>query len=179
MAFPPFSIGDVLAASDMNAVGIWKIATGTFTGASNFEVTGFSSTYLNYEIRFSGIRTTAGAAILDGQLYQTTTARTSGMYAGNIYADYIAGTGSLEPSNNANTFYGGTFDGTYRANSKISVRYKSGEMFAYNIQGFDANNFRGFSGGGFRNSTETYDRIRFIARAGAVTGEWSLYGFRS
>jgi hypothetical protein len=56
MAFPSFASGDVLNASDMNAVGLWLVKTQTVgTGVSSVAVTScFSSTYENYLITYSG-----------------------------------------------------------------------------------------------------------------------------
>jgi len=52
MGYPDFVSGDVLNASDMNAVGLWKVASGTLsltTTATN--VTGvFSSNYKQYRL---------------------------------------------------------------------------------------------------------------------------------
>jgi NADPH-dependent curcumin reductase CurA len=56
MAYPTFASGDVLNASDMNAVGLWLVKTQTIgTAVSSVEVTSaFSSTYDNYLILLSG-----------------------------------------------------------------------------------------------------------------------------
>lgn len=73
MTYPNFNMGDVLASSDMNAVGLWKITdlTASFTGGTpgsvnNGTVTigagnsavavasAFSSNYQNYVILVSG-----------------------------------------------------------------------------------------------------------------------------
>ncbi len=56
MAYPNFTAGDILNASDMNAVGMWLIKTQTIgTAVASVQVTGaFSSTYDNYLIQVSG-----------------------------------------------------------------------------------------------------------------------------
>jgi len=56
MSFPVFASGDVLNASDMNAVGLWLVKTQTVgTGVSSVTVTGaFSADYDNYLIAVSG-----------------------------------------------------------------------------------------------------------------------------
>ena len=56
MSFPVFASGDVLNASDMNAVGLWKIVTTGTTSSSNLIVDNvFTSTFTNYRLVFSGI----------------------------------------------------------------------------------------------------------------------------
>lgn len=53
MTYPSFSVGDILAASDMNAVGLWKITSSTFSAQTTVPFTGvFSSSYTNYRIVF-------------------------------------------------------------------------------------------------------------------------------
>lgn len=56
MSFPVFAIGDVLNASDMNAVGMWKIASTGTTSSSNLIVDNvFTTDYTNYRLVFSEI----------------------------------------------------------------------------------------------------------------------------
>jgi len=54
MTFPVFAPGDVLAAADMNAVGLWKIGGATFTTVSAVSLpTGtFTDDYDNYRVVF-------------------------------------------------------------------------------------------------------------------------------
>ena len=56
MTFPTFVAGEVLRAQDMNAVGMWKVATGSTTSSSVFIADGvFTSAYTNYRMVFSEI----------------------------------------------------------------------------------------------------------------------------
>lgn len=67
MGYPVFASGDILTAADMNAVGLWKITTGTvattggtatssnglftFSGSTNLRINSvFSADYVNYLI---------------------------------------------------------------------------------------------------------------------------------
>ena len=56
MGFPVFASGDVLNASDMNAVGLWLVKTQTVgTGVASVTVTGaFSADYDNYKVIYEG-----------------------------------------------------------------------------------------------------------------------------
>lgn len=65
MTYPVFASGDVLNASDMNAVGLWLVKTQTVgSGVSSVTVTSaFSSNYDAYRITFQGGTTSAGANI--------------------------------------------------------------------------------------------------------------------
>lgn len=54
MGYPVFASGDVLNASDMNAVGLWKITSTTFSASSYVAVENcFSADYNNYVILIS------------------------------------------------------------------------------------------------------------------------------
>ena len=56
MTYPSFSVGEVLTASDMNAVSLWRITSATIPSAvSSVTVSNvFSSTYDNYLITVNG-----------------------------------------------------------------------------------------------------------------------------
>lgn len=51
MTYPTFSNGQVLPASDLNAIGLWKITSTTFTASSYVAIEScFSADYTNYVI---------------------------------------------------------------------------------------------------------------------------------
>lgn len=63
MSYPSFSAGDVLTATDMNAVGLWLVKTSTVTAQSSLNITNcFSSDYDNYRIVFN-LHTSADANV--------------------------------------------------------------------------------------------------------------------
>jgi hypothetical protein len=66
MTFPSFSVGEVLRAQDMNAVGLWLVKTQTIgSGVSSIPVTGaFSADYDNYRIVLSDVVASTGANML-------------------------------------------------------------------------------------------------------------------
>jgi hypothetical protein len=54
MTYPTFTSGDVLLASDMNAVGWWLVSDTTFTATNTVNVSScFSSSYANYRLVFT------------------------------------------------------------------------------------------------------------------------------
>jgi hypothetical protein len=63
MTFPVFSVGEVLRAQDMNAVGLWLVKSQTVgTGVSSVTVTGaFSSDYTNYRIIIDSVAGGSGS----------------------------------------------------------------------------------------------------------------------
>lgn len=100
MAFPSFASGDVLTASDMNAVGLWLVKTQTVGSAvSSVEVTGaFSSTYANYLINYSG-GTMTDSAVINFVLGSSTTGYYNFMAYGNSSTTTIQGAGTNNGSN--------------------------------------------------------------------------------
>jgi hypothetical protein len=90
MTYPAFNSGEVLTASDMNAVGLWLVKTQTIgTGVASVTVNGaFSANYDNYLIMVTGGGTTAGDYGINMRLGGTV----GGYY---YYGEYI---------NYANTF---------------------------------------------------------------------------
>jgi len=70
MSFPVFASGDVLNASDMNAVGLWLVKTQTVgTGVSSVTLTNcFSADYDAYEVVLSNVDGSSGTSALVLQL---------------------------------------------------------------------------------------------------------------
>ena len=68
MTYPTFASGDVLTASDMNAVGLWLINETIVTGGTATSISFnnvFSSSYANYHILLDNFYTSAGAVGLN------------------------------------------------------------------------------------------------------------------
>ena len=191
----PFE-GQLIYETDTNRVLIWDnaawvmiadtdqppavnlVADATFVNQPFVEVTGFSSDYEWYEISFSAVRATSGNTAVLGVLYNGATARNSSYYGGN---GGISRTGTFSAEynmDNAGDFYGTAIESRYRGNFNMRVFFKAGEQFTYNINGFNGYTFNTFFGGGFRASTEPWDRIRFTGFSGNMTGQWALYGYR-
>jgi hypothetical protein len=71
MTFPVFSAGEVLRAQDMNAVGMWKVASGTLSGTATNFAGCFTSDYRDYRI------------VLDSLVWNNT---------GYLYYQFLTGT---------------------------------------------------------------------------------------
>jgi hypothetical protein len=153
------------------------VAGGTFSNVSSFDITGFSSTYQEYSILINGTSVSAASNLL-GVLYNGATQLNSQYYSGGAYGNYVAGTGAQFADNGASSFYIGRFDATYRGNTSLTFVDVDGSYPTWNIIGWDSNNFRGFSGGGYRNSTTSWDMIRVSGASANLTGQWRLYGYR-
>ena len=63
MTFPVFASGDVLNASDMNAVSGWLVASGSNSNTTSLVIDNcFSADYANYRIVFTATGGAAGTA---------------------------------------------------------------------------------------------------------------------
>lgn len=106
MSFPVFASGEVLNASDMNAVGLWLVKTQTVgSGVASVTVTGaFSADYDNYRIIYAGGVSSAAVTNLALKLGASTT----GYYSCTFFAGVGAATVSNAGVNNgASWTYGG------------------------------------------------------------------------
>jgi hypothetical protein len=169
----------VMAIDTDTPPGLQLIAGATFSNVTSIDVTGFTSEFEWYEVYFQGIRHTSGSTAVLGVLYDGATARNSAYYGGNGYTQFDGTSGNQYTMNNAGDFYATGLENRYKGNFTMRVFYKAGEQFTYNYQAFEALNFRSVHGAGFRNATDSWDRIRFSGVSGAtITGSWALYGRR-
>lgn len=180
MAIKTFSSGEVLTASDTNTYlansGLTYVSSGSFSAAASFEATGLSSTYVYYRLVFSTVGSTAAG--IQAVLYNGATARNSSYYAGVGYAGFDNSSGAANSSNNTAFFWAGQAATNPFSQTVMDFRAKSGQTFTFTMQGLEANTFRSFHSAGFRNSGDSFDRIRFTTSTGTFTGEWRLYGYR-
>jgi hypothetical protein len=158
--------------------GLQLISGATFSNVASIDITGFTSEFEWYEVYFQATRHTSGSTAVLGVLYDGATARSSAYYGGNGYTQFDGTQGNQYTMNNAGDFYVTTVENRYRGNCTMRAYYKSGEQFTYNYQAFESVNFRSVNGAGFRNATDSWDRIRFSGASANITGSWALYGRR-
>jgi len=181
MTFPVFASGDVLNASDMNAVGLWLVKTQTIGSAvSSVTVTGaFSSDYDNYRITVTG-GVASALTTLSLQLGSTTT----GYYGFTTYGT-PGGTGITgEATNNASSIgVGGCSTNSIQADIQIcnpnvakfthitSVGQRGTTTIANAII---------FGIGGFLADTTQYTAFTLTPQTGTLTGgAIKVYGYRN
>ena len=106
MTYPVFSSGDVLNASDMNAVGLWLVKSQAVgSGVSSVTVTNvFSANYDAYRIIATGVASTGAGNSASLQLSGLTT----GYYAAIVYCVWSSSTvvGSVDNNQSAWNFAG-------------------------------------------------------------------------
>jgi hypothetical protein len=177
---PDFTNGTALDASSLNAVGLWKIADGTFAGATTFDVTGFSSTFTEYRLILRTRRVdTAGAGTFTGQIRSSGTPITTGYYQGSARFTYLGVVAAEYLRNNASNFVFGASD-SFGVSSLFSydISATSGVGFTFTGGGYFTGQAYQLSSGGAVASGIAYDRIRMSYDFGTHSGVWELFGYR-
>ena len=180
MTYPSFASGDVLNASDMNAVGLWLVKTQTIGSAvSSVTVTGaFSSTYDNYLIQVAG-----GVASGSSAIGLTLGSTATGYYMAGYSVTY-AGVGSVGNDNNATkwTYAGvGTTD-SINVNLILNGPNLAKRTYAYvnYVFGNPAGGGDGAAYQGYLNNATQYTAFTLTPSSGTLTGGTiRVYGYRN
>lgn len=178
MGYPVFAAGDVLNASDMNAVGLWLVKTQTVgTGVTSVAVTdAFTSDYANYRITYAG-----GTQSASNDVWIQLGSSTTGYYGVLIYSTVGTGTATVAVNDNNNRadWIGG---GTAGQASFVSVDLLGPQLAAYTkIRNGSYQNDLGFGvyNGEHRVAT-AYTGFTVGVAAGTMTGGTiRVYGYRN
>ena len=160
------------------AGGLVFVSGATFSGASSFDVTGFTSTYLFYELRINVFSSAADSVV--GVLYSGVTPRNANYYGSIWYTNYLGSSGVYGTRNNGSSFYLGDAGINPPALYTATITGISNSAFNIVTRGFETNGTATLTGG-FSNyaGTNSYDKIRFSATGGAnLSGSWTLMGVR-
>lgn len=185
MAFPTFTAGDILNASDMNAVGLWKIASATLTGQNSVSFNNcFSSTYTNYLIVVNGNSCSAGAISIYMRMRAGGTDRTGAQYYEGEVGRYSDGSGAETNAAATNLGWnvgyfgttsigwGGSFD-VYTPNLNQRTYYAG--RYSYLVPGKYGTRH---SGGAYDAATIDDGFTLYAATAATWTGSVVVYGYR-
>lgn len=182
MTFPVFASGDVLNASDMNAVGLWLVKTQTIGSAvSSVTVTSaFSTNYDNYRIVISG-----GVASTTNELQIQLGSTSTGYY----YSKWIK---AWSDGNNTNpgAFQGSNTDrfwgmGQGTTNSLCGFIDLSAPFLSKNTHVVATNSASVSTGGpqitfGYLGDTTSYTAFTILTSTGTITGGTiKVYGYRN
>lgn len=184
MTYPSFSAGEVLRAQDMNAVGLWEVASATVSPAAGpINILNiFNADFDNYRIVMSDFETSLQTDIRIKLLAGTTPLSVS-YYATNIFA----GGGSISSISenngsswrgiftNANTgiFTGLTFDLLKPFEAKRSVGFLNGT-------GYDGSVVVNRSWTGFNDQPASHTGLQLLSTSGGTFGfKYNVYGYRN
>ena len=176
MTYPTFTNGQVLPASDLNAIVLWLVKSQTVgTGVSSVTVTGaFSADYENYKIVYSG---SVGSTV--GDIRLTMNNATANWYGSLIYGVYNANSVfGLGTNNAANYPYCGSFDTSY-----VAVDMDVLQPFSSSYSTVVAGVFHGNLSMGTFNARHaalaSQTGFTLTASTGTLTGGTiSVYGYR-
>lgn len=193
MSYPSFSVGDILAASDMNAVGLWKNTTATVTsvggtsatassgtitiGGNNTSVTvagAFSASFDHYRIVIADVVASTGANMLfqfsgiTGSVYSTSgTFFTFGSAVVTGYGPAATTTWVIAPTNT------GTSNATIDVLSPFATKRKT-------FIGAGVGDSSNYQLNGTCNSTTSASGFVISPSAGNITGGTiRIYGYRN
>jgi hypothetical protein len=178
MTFPVFASGDVLNASDMNAVGLWLVKSQTIgTGVSTVSVTGaFSADYENYRIVISG-----GAASTVLALRITLGASSTSYYWGRLARSYGGTTNADQGSNVAFWTVGYGSATGLSAIVDIANPFATDETyFTSSAALLDTSSGEATFNGGYHNSATSFTAFTLATSTGTLTGGTiRVYGYRN
>jgi len=179
MAYPSFSAGDVLAASDMNAVGWWKITDKTFTASTAENIDSFfSSSYRHYLIIGSFTSNVDGTLFY---LLRDGTTTNIGTNVDNVeyYQAWGAGavTGQFANAQTGSRF--GYADATYGCAFQLSIYNPQQASYTFSDYTSTAGDFT-VRGNARHTVTTTYEGIRITTATGTplLTGSVAVYGWK-
>ena len=180
MAFPVFASGDVLNASDMNAVGLWLVKTQTIGSAvTSVAVTSaFSSDYENYRITVSGGVAASGQGL--GLQFGSTT---TGYYDFLVYGLYTSTALTGLNTNNGSSFANvgtASTDSLHMVCDVVAPNLAKATVCTWNSARPVTNGLQ-YTGGGFVNNTTQYTGFTLTVGGGATMtgGTIRVYGYRN
>lgn len=196
MGFPSFNAGDVLNASDMNAVGLWKVTPTSVTNGtisngtvipnssvSTVTINGvFTSNFANYMISWSGMTASVGGSVLYAKLCINGAPQTSGWY-GNTFFIAAGQAGALSNatlSNASTTEIGSLTNTSGHFNSGIAYIQSPQLSAQTRCQFTNADDFYFRTGAYHLSNTTQYDGIQILAASGTIGGgQIRIFGIRN
>jgi len=181
MTFPVFASGDVLTATDMNAVGLWKVSATTFSAASSHSVNNcFSSDFDAYRViaHFSSSTSLTSTMRLRVGGVDNSGASSYGI---TILRAFDSTTGS-STSNTSSFGFSGTAQG---AITTIAFDIWQPALAVNTVinglttQGMIAENAKTSTFWGRHDVNTAYDGFTIIASTGNITGYVKVYGYRN
>lgn len=181
MSFPVFVSGDVLNASDMNAVGMWKTSATTFTSASSHSVNNcFSSSYDAYRVVVYWTSSTT--------LQVTMRLRVGGVdnsgassYGITTLRAFDSTTGSTSANQSSFAFSG--VAQTERAMAVFDIVQPAVAVHTLingiTTQGLITENSKCTTFWGRHDQSVAYDGFTLIASTGNITGYVKVFGYRN
>ena len=189
MPVPDFSPGEVLTASAMDSIGLWKIGVFTANGTSRALICDniFTTEFTNYRIVIR-LRGTLNANACFFQYLDTSGNAVTTNYYGTTYGqDYASGTtGFIGTLNSSSVQYVGYLPNSSTLHLNAALDFYAPQSASTNtaVNGFQTSFQTGvfFHGGaviGMMNAAQAHRGIRFDnGGASNMTGTVTVYGYR-
>lgn len=179
MTYPVFATGDVLNASDMNAVGLWLIKSQTVgTAVASVTLTSvFSSSYDNYLIQYNGgVGSTAQSIALQFGP-SSVSGYNTGYYQILSYGAYATGALTTTNVNNGTSW---SYVGESSANwNSVNIVVQNPNLAKYStLHG----GYAGTVGGwvtGYHGSTGQFTEFTLTVAGTLTGGTIRVYGYRN
>jgi hypothetical protein len=184
MPVPDFSPGEVLTAAAMDSIGLWKIASGTLSGAAVNFVGCFTDNYDNYLIKLDRVGVSATADIYYRMLEGTTPFTSSYVFAFTGLTAAGATSNAINTGSSTFGYTGISFTsvgspigsatlevfGTRQNNARTQIL---GNAFSFQSQWYSR------VGGGQADDNRLFDGIEFsTASTPTMQGNVTIYGYR-
>jgi hypothetical protein len=185
MATPPvFTAGQVLTAAQMNAVGLWKVDSGTFSAVTSVSLPNgtFTADYDNYRLMFV-LTTVATDATLTGRMRDSGTDN-----SGSNYQFALRGMTTGATPVDANS--AGTTSFAFMTSDNTVIRYaasidiygpaiaRATNLFSTVVSTSTTAIFQYQVGGQTHNLANAYDSFSFISTQN-ITGSYWVYGYNT
>ena len=181
MTYPSFNSGEVLTASDMNAVGLWLVKSTNFTTASTCPMESvFSSSYLNYLVKITmtgSANTFMNLVFYTGTNTEYTNAtyyRYGAYYGSGAWTDYQAGNQTSMVLNN----YSSTAANI--SNTELAVFAPNNSSFRTNIRNdsWDAQSGLLIRTENVVDVANSFTGFVVKPNTGTLTGRIRVYGYK-
>jgi hypothetical protein len=182
MTFPVFSPGEVLRAQDMNAVGMWEVASGALSSSGTNFVGCFTADYRNYRIVLDNLFISANTDFCWQGLVGST-AQTASSYW--VAALGFSSGGAAYNQNNSNVNPGRTIASSVGSDRAFELtmdifrpQLATYTLFNAHFSQFQTDDFRFRTGSGGYTPTTQLDGIRFLSAGGqTISGNVTIYGY--
>jgi hypothetical protein len=195
MTFPIFAAGDVLRATDMNGVGLWKVASATFSGITTgapLDVNSvFSSNYSNYVLHLRASQTGSNSSV-QIRMRTVSTQETRAVYNYGWGGSFVTSTPTYNfaaysvtnPFSPDTSYWTGiTAAAGYSGTTRLDI-WDPNNARQTRIQGQAYTDYNGtyynvaVSGTGEVGTSDVYTGFRLFPIAGTISGEYTLYGYK-
>jgi len=182
MGYPTFVSGDVLGAADMNAVGLWKVTSASFSAVGTVNVNNcFTSSYTNYRVM---VQLTASSTnqVVNMRLRASGTDAATTYYWGGIAGSVTSTTLYATPSNNATSWIVMQSQATGVRSLVMDVMAPAvAQITLVHGDYTDFNTGTNYTVGGMHATASAYDGFTLLAGAGGaatITGSYAVYGYK-